>query len=393
MKKTKRLLAILLGLTVVLATSGCIKLNMTLSVTSNDLISGSVVSAISKELADYAAESGQSSTAEPLFPNNPKVTHAPFSDSTWVGDRYTFQSMPISEFNAFGDSSSSLRITRTGDNLTVTGMLDMSTDDGTGDSSGLGIDPSSLFDVRLSITLPGKIKSSTGTISGNTITWKGKYGVPLELSAVTYAPKAKSPAAILPNTPRNLAITEITANSVLATFELPASFTALDLKKAGYYVGYFSTKSGTLLGSKFISSLDGQQLIDGLDSVTERKLTFKIFSKAKKTFSSVKVTLPAGPSTATAVTYKKNSLKNGQITINWKYAALNADEAVSGFVIHVANPKEKGNEQEFEVLDSEARSAVIDGGFAKKNSYKIWIEPKLTSGLKAPNSATINLKL
>lgn len=392
MSPLKKFLAIAVGLAVLLGTSGCIKLNMNLTVTSNDLVSGSVVNAISKELADYAAESGQASSAESLFPNNPKVIRTPFSDSTWVGDRYTFQSMPIAEFNAFGDSTSSLQITRDGDYLKVNGTLDMSTSDPSGDSSSLGIDPASLFDVKFSITLPGKIKESTGTITGNTITWKGKYGVALSLSATTYAPKSKSPAVILSSNPRNLAISEVTAKSVLATFDLPGGLTMLDLKKNGYYVGYFSTKSGKSLGSKFISSLDGQMLIDGLDSLSERKLTFKLYSRTKKIYSSAKVTLPAGPSTVTAVAYKKNSLKNGQITLNWKYSPLNSSEAVSGFVIHVQSYKDK-TEDIFEVLDSESRSATIDGAFAKKNSYKIWIEPKLVSGLKAPVSATLSLKL
>ena len=393
MKTSKKFIAVLISVVVLLGTSGCIKLNMNLSVNSNDLVTGSMIVAVSKELAAYASETGQSSTSDSLFPNNPKVTRVAYKDASWVGDQYTFQSLPIAEFNAFGDSSSSIRITRNGDDLVVTGVLDMSTDSSGGDSSTLGIDPGSLFDVKLSIALPGRIKSSTGTITGNTITWKGKYGVPLDVSAVTYSPKSKTPAAILPNNPRNLTITEITGKSVIANFELPQTWTLNDLKYNGYYVGYFSTKSGNYLGGKLISSLDGTMLIDGLDALAERKLTFKLFNKTKSFFSSVKVTLPAGPSTVTGVTYKKNSLKNGQITLNWKYTPMNSAEAVSGFIIHVMNVKEKTSPVDFEVIDSEARSAVIDGGFAKKSIYKVTIEPKLVSGAKAPNSLALNLKL
>lgn len=394
MKTSKKLIAVVIALAVALGTSACIKLNMNLTVTSNDLISGSVVSAVSKELADYAAESGQATTSESLFPNNPKVTRTPLNDGKWVGDTYTFRAMPISEFNAFGDSSSSLRITRDGDNLQVTGVLDMSTGDTSGDTSSLGIDPASLFDVKFSITLPGRIISSSGTATGNTITWKGKYGVPLEISAVALAPKsnASTPISVTPNAPSNLTITNITATSVTANYEFPAGYSQMDLKKNPYYLGYFSTKNGKLLGQQYISSVTGPTQVTGLGNVTERNLTFKIISRFKKTYGNVKVTLPQGPSVATKLTYKKNSFKQGQVTITWAYKALNDSEAVSGFKIYVASAKNKYDAQEFLVLDPEARSAALDGKFEKNTSYVAWIFPTLINGLDGPKSQFLNFK-
>lgn len=393
LRKHSRLLAVIIGLTLLVTTSACVKLNLNLTVTSNDYVSGSVISAISKELSDYATETGQTSTSESLFPNSPKVTRTPYSDSSWVGDRYSFQSMPISEFNAFGDSSSALRITRVGNNLKVSGTIDMSSPDNSGDDSSISIDPGSLLDVKFVMTLPGKVISSSGVVTGNTITWRGNYGTPLQISAMTYSPKSNSPAVILPNNPRNLVITEISAKSVVANFEFPPTFTMSDLKKNGYLVVYSSTSTGRTLGTVKVSSLDGQVKIDGLNSISERKLTFRLMSSSKKIYSTATATLPAGPSTATAVTYKKGSLKNGQITLSWKYSPMNSEEAVSGFVIHVLNSKDKGLSTEFEILNSEARTAVIDGGFAKKTNYQVWIEPKLVNGNKAPASQILNLKL
>lgn len=187
------------SITVMLLTTGCVKFNMDLEVRANDTVSGTIVFAVAKGLAELSEDSGTDSSApetDTLLEGAENVKVEPFDDGDFVGSTYTFESVPLETFQPKVGEDSSFGIARDGDNIVVSGVLEMTSADSTqeenpfGDAFLQGIMAST--DIKISITLPGEIKETNGTVDGQTISWKGTFGKNLELSAIAYAPKTNS---------------------------------------------------------------------------------------------------------------------------------------------------------------------------------------------------------
>ena len=71
-------------LSVMLLTTGCIKLNMNLDVAADDTVSGNIVFAISKELADLGGADSAPET-DTLLPKSDAVNVTEFDDGKFVG--------------------------------------------------------------------------------------------------------------------------------------------------------------------------------------------------------------------------------------------------------------------------------------------------------------------
>ena len=186
---------VLAALSVVLLTTGCVKLNVDLTVNGDDTVSGTMVFAVSKELAALSEESESSGTGtetEGLLKNAENVTIEPFDDGDFVGSTYTFEGLLLEEFAPEIGEESAFGLSREGDNLIVAGVIDTSSDSEELENNPFagaflaGLVSSS--DLRVSITLPGEIKETNGTVEGQTITWKGSFGKKLEMNAIAYAP-------------------------------------------------------------------------------------------------------------------------------------------------------------------------------------------------------------
>jgi len=187
--------AALAAVSVVLLTTGCVKVTIDLTVNSNDTVSGTMVFAISKELAALSEESESAATNPEtggLLKDAENVTIEPFDDGDFVGSAYTFEDLPLEEFAPEIGEESAFGLSRDGDNLIVEGVLDTSSagpeleDNPFAGAFLAGLVSSS--DLRVTITLPGEIKATNGTVEGQTITWKGSFGTKLEMNAVSYAP-------------------------------------------------------------------------------------------------------------------------------------------------------------------------------------------------------------
>jgi hypothetical protein len=187
---------VLVGLSVALLTTGCVKFNLDLEVKQDDTVSGTMVFAVAKGLSDLGDQSETGSTSpetEGLLGQAENVKVEPFDDGDFVGSSYTFENVPLEEFTPEIGDGGTFGLSRDGDNIVVSGLLDSSTptedqqDNPFGGAFLEGIFNSS--DIRISVTLPGEIKETNGTVEGQTITWEGKFGEKLELSAIAYAPK------------------------------------------------------------------------------------------------------------------------------------------------------------------------------------------------------------
>ena len=179
--------------------SGCIKLNMDLKINSNDTVSGTMIFAFDKQLL---AATGQSAgdvlgSGGPIPSSAPGVTMKPYADDKFTGQEFTFDSVPLSQFNT--GQADSFNIVREGDVFKVSGVLDLSTD-ATGGSTPM--DPAlqqamSTADIRVTITFPGDVVEANGEVSGNSVTWKPKMGERLDMQATGKATGGGSLGVIL----------------------------------------------------------------------------------------------------------------------------------------------------------------------------------------------------
>jgi hypothetical protein len=175
--------------------TGCIKLNMNLGINTDNTVSGTVQFGVQKELLELTGQSAEDllGTAAPFPSDAPGVTVEPFDDGEFVGQQFTFESVPLAEFNSQGAAGATgvtgagdaLNIRREGDTFVVTGVLDLSS--GLSGTTGpLGATAQQFLesaDIRISITFPGAVVDSNGTVEGNTVTYTPAFGERIEIRA------------------------------------------------------------------------------------------------------------------------------------------------------------------------------------------------------------------
>lgn len=186
--------------------SGCVKLDMALSIQSNDTVDGTVVFAVDKSLlelsgksAEEAWKSGSTSAPFPTSATSGSVTTKVYDQEGKYGETYTFASVPLSEFDgtsATGKDDKSIKIMHQGDYFVVSGVLDMSqasqTSSGNGSSASAQPIPAALlksFEIKIALTFPGEVVEHTGTLDGTTVTW-----APQGAEKVVISAKAKDKA-------------------------------------------------------------------------------------------------------------------------------------------------------------------------------------------------------
>ena len=205
-KSTKRrVAAIIAALLSTFLLTGCIKLDMDLTVNRDRTVSGTVIGAVSDYLAELSEESGDTSSnsltseLDSLFDENtPGVTVKEYKSGGFTGQQYILDRVAISELSGDGTDAEGFNIKIVGNKVNVSGVLDLSMDEET--TSGLelfGADlAKGLFSsaqMRIAVRFPGKVISSSGEISadGKQVIWTPVIGERNELSAVVEIPNAK----------------------------------------------------------------------------------------------------------------------------------------------------------------------------------------------------------
>lgn len=189
------------ALAVVLALSGCIKMDMDLTL-DEDLVSGSVILAMDKEFLDWAEQMGEGSADEFLgdigageFEELEGATVEPYEDDSYLGQRVSFTDVSLDEFNQ-GDDSFGIVYDADGGTYTVSGdmdMRDLDMDDPAMEGAEDFMPPGMMdalgqaFDITISITFPGEVREHDGELSGTTVTWRPVPGELNEMNAVASA--------------------------------------------------------------------------------------------------------------------------------------------------------------------------------------------------------------
>lgn len=179
-----------LALTAVLATAlvtltGCFKVAMNLDLKADDTVDGSIVFAIDKQ---YESMLGGQSLADAggISPSDLQslgatVTTKPYDDGSFVGQEIDFTGASLTQFSDSMNSDGS----SSGDTFTITHQDGKFAFDATMDMSSTladqtGGDPASTAMLQgllgnasftVSITFPGTVTDTNGTLDGNTVTW------------------------------------------------------------------------------------------------------------------------------------------------------------------------------------------------------------------------------
>lgn len=175
--------------------TGCIKLDMALTVNKDKTVSGSVILGIADSLASLGSSTGSSGTPaigglDGLINKKAKgVTVSKYHQGGFTGEKVTFDHAPLTAFSSSAQKDGSFGIDIKGNQAFISGALDLSST-GTGSSATSSTDAAlakAMFagaQVRVTVTFPGKITKSTGEISKDrrTVTWNPTFGDKTDLA-------------------------------------------------------------------------------------------------------------------------------------------------------------------------------------------------------------------
>jgi hypothetical protein len=182
--------------------AGCFKVNMDVEVTPENTVSGTAVVAVDESLLQLSGQSADELFNDMNLSDLPSgATAEPYEEDGFVGQQITFDEISLEDFKGNDTLSGSsagdaLEIVRQGEEFHVTGAVDMSGEQFTGTE--IPEEFLESFEFRISITFPGEVKSATGAIDGNTVTWEPKVGENTRVEAVASAiPSTSSPLLMI----------------------------------------------------------------------------------------------------------------------------------------------------------------------------------------------------
>ncbi len=171
------------GLLSIFALSGCVKMDIVLSL-DGDTVSGTMIVGIDKKVLELSGQS-EDELVDQLtedVPDTEGVTAAPYEDDTFIGTKFTLDGVSLDEFNNEGSTSSDdLQITHDADagRYKVSGVLDLSAASGETPD----VEFAQSVDIKIAITFPGRVISHNGELDGTTVTWQPKAGDKLTMEA------------------------------------------------------------------------------------------------------------------------------------------------------------------------------------------------------------------
>ena len=187
--------------------SGCFTFRMDLQLRTDDTVDGSIVLAFDEQAVEQAG--GQKALIDALIDGAASFVDEPsaggavevreYRDDRRVGVEYVLSAVPIGDFNTeAGARSDALRefsIQRVGDTFVVDGKVNVgalvgtansgSTTAGTTDGTTAGTTEAlDDADLSISLTFPGTVLESNGTVKGHTVTWTPSVDSAFVISAV-----------------------------------------------------------------------------------------------------------------------------------------------------------------------------------------------------------------
>ncbi|WP_345154518.1 LppM family (lipo)protein [Micromonospora maritima] len=187
-------LAVCLALVATL--SGCMQLNLGLTVNTDDTVSGQLLLTAQKSVLKQRNPDVAAAFAElrQNIPTLPAGAESRYEDATYYGIQIAYRKTPLSQF-----TSESVNLVRDDDLYRFSLPLDPKKYGGKVAEQ----DPRNqqafmtLMSFEISVTFPGRVLDTNGTINGRSVSWKvvANQPKPAELRAVAEAPPAPATSA------------------------------------------------------------------------------------------------------------------------------------------------------------------------------------------------------
>jgi hypothetical protein len=173
--------------------AGCVKLDVDLTISSDDKASGTYVVALNKTLLQLSGQTPESVVdqinAQPA-PEDGEIKAETYEEGDFAGAKITVSDLPIDQLSSATAGtpeagSNAFTLTRDGDLYYFSATLDLSVDTGTAISV-----PQQVLDsaeLRVKLTFPGEVTETNGTKDGRSVTWEPKLNEPNELTATARA--------------------------------------------------------------------------------------------------------------------------------------------------------------------------------------------------------------
>ncbi|HLR95730.1 MAG TPA: hypothetical protein VK053_14485 [Jiangellaceae bacterium] len=155
-----------------LALTGCMRMDVALTVNDDDTVGGEMIIAVSEAMLEMTGESADSFTEQLLqddsLPEEAEVEE--YAQDGFVGARMLLNDVPLEEFQ----QNDGFGLQRDGDEYVFNGDMDTA---GAG-----GADPEQLEsmtdmlggaspEVNITVTFPGEVTETNGTADGDTVSW------------------------------------------------------------------------------------------------------------------------------------------------------------------------------------------------------------------------------
>lgn len=181
----RRALAASAALAVLLAATGCLRLDLELTVRSDDTVGGTFTAAWSEEfLAEVEAGGNALSRSElddfleALMEGAPGRDRSDYREDGYVGRTARFTDRPLSEYADFGgDDWGYLRIEHRDRSYVLNGTWDLRT------TGFLQVEDLTDAEIIVSVNFPADVTDHNGELEGRTVTWRMSPGEEYRLHA------------------------------------------------------------------------------------------------------------------------------------------------------------------------------------------------------------------
>jgi hypothetical protein len=180
---TRRVLLAAAALGLLVATSGCLRLDLGLQVRPDDTVGGEFTAAWSDEFAAQAADQGLDQAQldaflDALLDGVPGTERTPYTEGGYTGYTATFTNRPLADFADFGgDDWGYLRLDHSGREYTLDSHWDLR-------AAGF-LDPAAFegAEILVSVDFPARVTEHNGELEGRTVTWTMTPGDEYDLTA------------------------------------------------------------------------------------------------------------------------------------------------------------------------------------------------------------------
>ncbi len=191
----RRARPLLLAAATVLLLTGCVKLDVDLTVSDNDTVSGTYIIALDRSVLQLTGQDADqlydqiAADFDPSgLPEGASAEIAKYDQDNFVGATLTVKNVPIADINDLGGtadptSTNTFSLSHDGDEYHFRAVIDTS-------SSAVGESPISVpaqvtdsAEIRVKMTFPGEVTETNGSKDGTSVTWQPKLGETAELTA------------------------------------------------------------------------------------------------------------------------------------------------------------------------------------------------------------------